>query len=149
MGSDPGGDDPSPRRPGRTCRLLREPNWVSENEVTALHDEALLNHGGSPGTRDPGLLDSALARPRQIFAYADDPNIVALAAAYTTGIVRNHPFVDGNKRTGYSVAVAFLILNGYRLATTRGMKEAVVSLAAGSLSEEGFAAFLGSAAEPS
>ena len=128
---------------------MKEPTWVSEIEVTALHDEALLNHGGSPGLRDRGLLDSAPARPRQIYAYADNPNIVELAAAYTAGIVRNHPFVDGNKRTGYSVAVAFLILNGYRIATTSGMKEAVVSLAEGTLSEADFAAFLALAVEPS
>lgn len=127
---------------------MKEPNWVSENEVTALHDDALLNHGGSPGIRDRRLLDSALARPRQIFAYGSNPNIVELAAAYTTGIVRNHPFVDGNKRTGYSVAVGFLVLNGYRIATTGGMKEAVVNLAEGSLGEDDFAAFLESAVEP-
>ncbi len=128
---------------------MKEPNWVSENEVIALHDEAIGNHGGSPGIRDRRLLDSALARPRQIFAYASNPNIVELAAAYTTGIVRNHPFVDGNKRTGYSVAVGFLILNGYRTLTTRGMTEAVVKLADGSLSEADFAAFLGNAVKPS
>ncbi len=128
---------------------MKEPNWVSENEAIALHDEALLNHGGSPGIRDRRLLESALARPRQILAYASNPNIVELAAAYTTGIVKNHPFVDGNKRTGYSVVVAFLILNGYRIAATGGMKEAVVNLVEGSLSEADFAAFLGSAVEPS
>ena len=72
-----------------------------------------------------------------------------LAAAYTAGIVRNHPFVDGNKRAGYSVAVAFLILNGYRIATTSGMKEAVVNLAEGSMSEADFASFLGNAVKPS
>lgn len=127
---------------------MKEPNWVSETEAMALHDEALLSHGGSPGIRDRGLLDSALARPRQIFAYTTNANIVELAAAYTAGIVRNHPFVDGNKRTGYSLAVAFLILNGYRLAATGGMKQAVVSLAEGSMSEAEFAAFLGSATEP-
>ena len=128
---------------------MKEPNWVSENEVIALHDEAIRNHGGSPGIRDRRLLDSALARPRQILAYASNPNIVELAAAYTTGIVRNHPFVDGNKRTGYSVAVGFLILNGYRTVTTRGMTDAVVKLADGSLSEADFAAFLASTVEPS
>ena len=127
---------------------MKEPNWVSDTEAIALHDEALLNHGGSPGIRDRGLLDSAIARPCQVFAYTANANIVDLAAAYTAGIVRNHPFVDGNKRTGYSVAVAFLILNGYRLGDTSRMKQAVVSLAEGSMSEEEFAAFLGSAAEP-
>ena len=121
---------------------MREPNWVSDNEVIALHDEALLNHGGSPGIRDRGLLESALARPRQIFAYGGIESIVELAAAYTTGIVKNHPFVDGNKRTGYSAAVAFLILNGYRIASTAGMVDAVVNLAEGSLSEADFAAYL-------
>lgn len=127
---------------------MREPNWVADNEVIALHDEALLNHGGSPGIRDRGLLESALARPRQIFAYGGIESIVELAAAYTTGIVKNHPFVDGNKRTGYSAAVAFLILNGYRIASTAGMVEAVVNLAEGSLSEADFATFLGRRSVP-
>lgn len=89
-----------------------------------------------------------MARPRQTFAYTANANTAELAAAYTAGIVRNHPFVDGNKRTGYSAAVAFLILNGYRLADTSGMKQAVVALAEGSMSEADFAAILGSAAEP-
>lgn len=124
-----------------------EPNWLSEDEAIDLHDDAVLDHGGSPGLRDRGLLQSALARPRQIFAYAPDPNIVELAAAYTTGIVRNHPFVDANKRTGYSAAVAFMVLNGYRIANTQGMKQAVVGLAEGTLSESEFADFLASTVE--
>lgn len=125
-----------------------EPNRLSENETISLHDNALSDHGGSPGIRDRRLLQSALARPRQIFAYAESPNIVELAAAHTAGIVRNHPFVDGNKRTGYSAAVAFLILNGYRIADTSNMKEAVVSLAEGTLGEEAFADFLATTVEP-
>ena len=83
-----------------------------------------------------------------MFAYTAEANIVELAAAYTTGIVRNHPFVDGNKRTGYSAGLAFLILNGYRLANLGGEVEAMISLAEGSMSEADFAAFLGSAAQP-
>jgi death-on-curing protein len=126
---------------------VKEPNWVSEIEVTALHDEALLEYGGSPGIRDRRLLESALARPRQVFAYTASANIVELAAVYTAGIVRNHPFVDGNKRAAYSAAIAFLILNGYRIVTTHGMKDAVVNLAEGSLTEAAFATFLGSAVE--
>ena len=93
-------------------------------------------------------MESALARPRQLFAYGDNPNIVELAAAYTTDIVRSHPFVDGNKRTAFLVAVEFLFNNGYRLAHLGGEVQAMVALADGSMSEEEFAAFLGSAAEP-
>ena len=125
-----------------------EPIWVPQSAVLALHDRAIEEHGGLAGIREHRLLESALARPRQIFAYGDNPNIVELAAAYTTGIVRNHPFVDGNKRTAFLVAVEFLYNNGYHLANLGGEVEAMVALADGSISEAEFAAFLGSAAEP-
>ncbi len=101
------------------------------------------------GIRDSRLLESALARPRQIHAYGDKVDIVELAAAYTTGIVRNHPFVDGNKRTGFLVALEFLFNNGYHLAGLGGEVEALVNLAEGTLSEADFAAFLASTVEPS
>ncbi len=127
---------------------MREPIWVPLSAVLALHDRALADHGGLAGIREQRLLESALARPRQLFAYGADPNIVELAAAYTTGIVRNHPFVDGNKRTAFLVAVEFLFNNGYRLVHLGGEVQAMVALADGSASEEEFAAFLGSAAKP-
>lgn len=121
-----------------------EPIWVPQSAVLELHDRAINEHGGLAGLRDLGLLESALARPRQIFAYAEQANIVALAAAYTTGIVRNHPFLDGNKRTAFLVALEFLFNNGYRLRESGGIVQAVVGLAEGSLSEADFAEFLGS-----
>ncbi len=93
--------------------------------------------------RDPGLLQSALARPRQLHAYGKKPDIVAMAAAYAVGIVRNHPFLDANKRTGFIVGVLFLEINGYRFtATEEDSAEAVLGLAAGTLDETAFAAWM-------
>ena len=127
---------------------MREPIWVPQSAVLALHDRAILEHGGLAGIRDHRLLESALARPRQIFAYALTPNTVELTAAYTTGIVRNHPFLDANKRTGFLVALEFLFNNGYGPTRRGGEAQAVVSLAEGTLSEEGFADFLATTVEP-
>ena len=93
--------------------------------------------------RDAGLLPSALTRPKQLAAYGDKPDIIALAAAYTAGIVRNHPFLDGNKRTGFLVGVLFLELNGYRFtATEESAAQAILSLAAGTFDEPALAAWL-------
>jgi death-on-curing protein len=89
------------------------------------------------------LLKSALARPQQHFAYAESPYIVDMAAAYTGGIVRNHPFVDGNKRTGFLVGILFLELNGYRFsAREEDAAQAVLKLASGNLDETSYIAFL-------
>jgi len=111
--------------------------------VLAIHDRLLALHGGAPGLRDEGLLQSALARPRQHHAYAGSPDIVEMAALYTAGIVRNHPFVDGNKRTGFVVSVLFLELNGFDFkAEEEDATQAVLSLAAGGLDEAEFGAWL-------
>ena len=121
---------------------MREPVWITEQEVLAIHDRQLTEHGGPSGLRDPGLLDSALARPHQLFAYGD-PDTFDLAASYTAGIVRNHPFVDGNKRTGFVIGILFLELNGYRFtAPEADATQAVLSLAAGEMTEERFTAWL-------
>lgn len=89
------------------------------------------------------MLKSALARPQQIDAYADASDLIDLAAAYTVGIVRNHPFIDGNKRTGFVVGILFLELNGYRFSANEAdTAQAVLALAAGTLDEAGYAAFL-------
>jgi death-on-curing protein len=93
---------------------VNEPVWIDERDALALHTRLLALYGGAPGVRDPGLLESATARPRHLHAYADKPDVIQLAAAYTTGIIRNHPFVDGNKRTGFVAGVLFLEMNGYR-----------------------------------
>jgi death on curing protein len=115
---------------------VNEPIWIEKHEVLPLHDRLLALDGGASGVRDEGLLESALARPKQIFAYGENPMIVQMAAGYMAGIVRNHPFVDGNKRTGFVVGVLFLELNGYQFtATEEEATQAVLSLAAGKLDD--------------
>ena len=121
---------------------MSEPLWLDLAEALAIHALLIDEHGGAPGLRDQGLLDSALARPRQRFAYGE-PDLFALAAAYTAGIVRNHPFADGNKRTGFVVGVLFLELNGQAFrASEAEAARAVVDLAAGILDEDAFALWL-------
>ena len=121
---------------------MKVPVWIGERDALALHDRLLALHGGAVGLRDDALLKSALARPQQ-HAYAESPDIVDMAAAYTGGIVRNHPFVDGNKRTGFVVGILFLELNGYRFsAREEDAAQAVLKLASGNLDETGYIAFL-------
>jgi death-on-curing protein len=120
-----------------------EPVWIETRDVLALHNRLLALYGGPTGLRDDALLQSAIARPRQLYAYLENAGIVDMATAYTAGIVRNHPFVDGNKRTGFVVGILFLELNGYRFtATEESAAQAVLELAAGTLDEAGFSAFL-------
>ncbi len=122
---------------------MTEPVWIDVRDALMLHDRLLALHGGAAGVRDDGLLQSALARPQQHYAYADPPDLIEMATAYTAGIVRNHPFVDGNKRTGFVVGILFLELNGYRFtATQESAAQAVIALAAGTLDEAGYASFL-------
>lgn len=113
-----------------------------ESVVVALHDEQLAEHGGAPGTRDESLLLSALARPRNLAAYAT-PDLADLAAAYTVGIARNHAFVDGNKRTAIVVAAGvFLPRNGYQLtASNQEIVSVMLRVADGSLAESELAAW--------
>jgi len=122
---------------------VKEPIWTEERDALALHDRLLALHGGAAGLRDDALLKSALARPQQLLAYAEAPDIIDMATAYTAGIVRNHPFVDGNKRTGFVVGILFLELNGYRFtASEEDAAQAVLGLAAGNVDETGYTAFL-------
>jgi death on curing protein len=122
---------------------VRKLVWIDERDVLALHGRLLALYAGAPGMIDQGLLKSALARPQQLQAYGDNPGAVELAVAYTSGIVRNHPFVEGNKRTGFVVGVLFLELNGYRLtATEEDATQAVLGLAAGTLGESAFTAWM-------
>jgi len=115
-----------------------DPRWIPDRVVLAAHDRLLAEYGGAKGLRDRGLLESALARPRQHCAYGS-PDLVELAALYTAGIVRNHPFVDGNKRTGFAIGVAFLELNGFIFkASEEEATQAVFALAAGELDETGY-----------
>lgn len=123
--------------------------WLEERDALALHERLLALHGGAAGVRDSALLQSALARPQQIHAYADSPDRFDLAAAYTAGIVHNHPFIDGNKRTGFVVGILFLELNGYRFtASEADAAQAVLELAAGTLDEAGYTNFLRANSQP-
>lgn len=122
---------------------MTEPVWIDERNALALHDRLLALDGGAAGVRDEGLLKSALARPQQHLAYAERADAIEMPAAYTAGIVRNHPFVDGNKRTGFLVGVLFLELNGYGFTASEvDATKAVIALAAGTLDEAGYVAFL-------
>jgi death-on-curing protein len=121
----------------------KEPLWIEERDALAIHDRLLALDGGTVGLRDLGLLLSALARPRQHHTYAGTADIIALAALYTAGIVRNHPFVDGNKRTGFVIGVLFLELHGYDFkASEEDATQAVMGLAAGTLDELAYTAWL-------
>jgi len=120
----------------------KEPQWIEIHEVLAIHDRLLSLHGGAAGVRDQGLLDSALARPRQ-YAYDASVDVIQMAALYTAGIVRNHPFVDGNKRTGFVIGVLFLELHDFNFkASEEDATQAVMDLAAGTMNEAGYAKWL-------
>jgi death-on-curing protein len=122
---------------------MREPVWILEDVVEAIHERQLAEHGGTSGVRDAGALASALARPRQRFASGDATGLPQLAAAYAFGIARNHPFVDGNKRTALVAALLFLRLNGLALAASEeDTYGAFVALAAGDTDEDGLARWL-------
>jgi death-on-curing protein len=110
--------------------------WVAVEVALAAHREQLAEHGGGEGTRSPDMVESDMARPRNLAVYGK-PDAAALAAAYAFGIARNHPFVDGNKRTAAVISETFLILNGYQLeATDAELVVAFLALAAGELAEE-------------
>lgn len=129
---------------------MDDPIWISKHLALAIHSRQLAEHGGADGVRDHGLLESALGRPRNHFAYEDPtPTLPALAASYAFGIARNHAFVDGNKRTAAVVCETFLALNGLTLeATDAELYPVFLSLAAGSLAEADLAAWLSSHVRP-
>lgn len=113
--------------------------WISQDVVLAVHSEQLVIHGGGNGIRDLALLESALARPHNLVAYGN-PDIADLAASYAYGIARNHPFVDGNKRTAFVVGETFMLLNGYQLtAIDVECVLTFLALAAGDMTEEALA----------
>jgi death-on-curing protein len=122
---------------------MDEPIWIDKPEVLVAHSRQLAEHGGSDGIRDETLLDSALAKPRNVFAYADLPTLPMLAASYAFGIARNHAFVDGNKRTALVICEGFLRLNGLRLVAPPEEKYLTfLALAEGSLTEEDLTVWL-------
>lgn len=121
---------------------MKKPIWVLRETVLTLHEQSLAEFGGAAGIRDEGLLDSALSKPENLLAYGK-PTIFDLAASYGFGLVRNHPFIDGNKRVGFIVAVVFLELNGYRVqASEADAAVQTLALAAGELFEAEYAAWL-------
>ena len=116
--------------------------WIDAAVIQAIHEEQLAEHGGSAGLRDHGLLESALARPQNLAAYGE-PDIAACAAAYGYGLSRNHPFIDGNKRTAFVAVELFLFLNAYVLeAADADCVLTMLKVAEGSMSEEKFAAWI-------
>jgi len=120
------------------------PVWLDVFDALVVHERLLALDGGGAGLRDADLLDAALARPRQHAGYGGTTDIVEFAALYTAAIVENHPFVDGNKRTGFVLGVLFLELNGFVFeASQEEAASAVIALASGTLSRAGYAAFLG------
>lgn len=94
---------------------MKEPIWIIDEVVHTIHAMLLAEHGGGQGTRDGGLLNSTLARPKQKFNYQPSSNIFEIAASYCFGLAKNHPFIDGNKRTAFTIGTLFLQLNGYTL----------------------------------
>jgi death on curing protein len=128
---------------------MDEPRWLTRLALDMMHSELLLEHGGSPGVRDEGLIESALARPRNRHAYQPDTDLAALAAAYLYGLVKNHGYVDGNKRIGFAGAAVFLEMNGQELAASEpDAYELVEGVAAGRYSEEDAAEWLREQSRP-
>ena len=121
---------------------MTEPRWLDPRAVEDIHEQQIAEHGGLHGIRDRGLFESAMARPRHLFAYGS-PSIAEMAAAYATGIAKNHAFVDGNKRTAFVAATLFLERNGYRFyASQADAITAMLALASSEMTEEQFARWL-------
>jgi death-on-curing protein len=128
---------------------MEEPRRVSKRAALGLHDEQLVEHGGSAGIRDESLLDSALAKPQNVFADSESPDLFRLAASYAFEIARNHAFVDGNKRTALVVSILFLNRNGWELDRSKAdVYLTFLHLADGSLSEDELAAWFTAHAVP-
>ena len=118
----------------------REPRWLDRIVIDAIHNDQLREHGGLPGIRDENALESALTRPRQRWHYGENVDIASLAAAYGFGLVKNHPYRDGNKRIGFLALVTFLGLNRFDLrATDADVVTQIVALADGRVSEDALA----------
>ena len=121
---------------------MKVPVWLDRTDALAIHEMMLAQYGGLAGVRDEGLLESALAKPQNLFVYAR-PSLSGLAASYAVGIVLNHPFLDGNKRTGFMLAATFLELNGRSFnATEESVVQNTLGLASGKLKKAGYAVWL-------
>lgn len=122
--------------------------WIDREVIVAVHEAQLAEHGGGAGVRDAGLLESALARPEQLAAYGT-PDVYELAACYGWGLSRNHPFVDGNKRTAFVALELFLALNGHELtATDADCVITMLGVAAGEISERELADWIRARCQP-
>ena len=130
--------------------MNREPEWLLESAVVAIQGMLIAEHGGAPGIRDRGLLESALARPRNLYVYATSPpSLFELAAAYAHGLIRNHGFVDGNKRIALLAALTFLEIHGFSLEAERPETyRMTLQLAAGEIEEAEFGAWLAERCRP-
>ena len=127
---------------------MADPAWLDRRRVDAIHDIQLAEHGGAAGLRDPGLLESALARPMQLAAYGT-PDIPALAATYALAIARNHPYIDGNKRTAYVAMELFLSKNGFDFAASDAESATtILAMAAGDIDDATFIAWVRRHATP-
>ncbi len=125
------------------ARRTKEPRWLSRLVIDAVHADQIRAHGGLAGIRDENALESAVARPRQRWSYRRDTDLPSLAAAYAFALVRNHPYRDGNKRTGFLTLTTFLGINGYELHTTdEDVVVTVLALADGTLGEDELAAWI-------
>jgi death-on-curing protein len=121
---------------------VKEPYWLTREECLTLHDMMLSHYGGIAGVRDENMLESALSRAQQLFTYGK-PGMAEMAAAYTAGIVKNHPFLDGNKRTGFMMGAGFLERNGFEFfATEAEAALRTLALAAGEMSEAAYAEWM-------
>lgn len=121
---------------------MKEPYWLTREECLALHEMMVAQYGGTLGLRDEGMLESALGKPKNLFAYGD-LTLADLAASYALGIVKNHPFLDGNKRTGFMMGAGFLERNGYEFfAEEADAAIRTLALAAGEMTEKAYAAWL-------
>jgi death-on-curing protein len=127
---------------------VKEPIWLNREDCLAIHEMMLAQHGGLAELRDQGLLDSALSKPRHLFAY-QSPTLAEMAASYAAGIILNHPFLDGNKRTGFMLAATFLELNGMEFtATEESVIELTLALASGKLKQAAYAEWLSKNSKP-
>jgi death-on-curing family protein len=127
---------------------VKEPIWLRKDVLLAVHERLLSEHGGSAGIRDEGLLESALGRPQNLFAY-EKPALFDLASAYAIGVIKNHPFVDGNKRTGFMAAYLFLGRNGYEFAAEESdVVVQTLAVAEGKVNEQKYAAWLRENSKP-
>ncbi len=122
---------------------MKEPVWLTRQLIEFIHFEQIMEHGGSHGIRSEYTLESALTRPMNKYSYTDAPDLALLAAAYGYGLIQGHPFIDGNKRTGFMAMFTFLGLNGFTIESAEAeVVEMILDLAQGSISEEEVADWL-------